>query len=140
MRHLIRLAALAALLAAGCGAPAPVALVRPASTAVEAQGVPPASQFVTIECSVTKLLPDDNDGLPHQLFVVKVTKGAKPGSYQVANDTLYGQKVPDLHVGDALTIKGTLFSGGTLGIHWTHKASKPFDAGWIKTKDGKVWQ
>jgi hypothetical protein len=132
--------ALTAPLALGaCGAPALTATSQQAS-AVESQSVPPASAFKTIQAKVTKILPMDTHGLPHQNFVVTVISGntGKPGdSLQVNNDTKYGSEVEGLKVGDELTIKGTTYPGG---IHWTHRANKPGDAGYIKTADGTIYE
>jgi len=124
-----------------CGAPAPTTLRTTSVTGiVESLGIPPAHKFLTVQAVVTKILPDDNQGLPHQLFMVRVTKGASEGVYEVSNNTHHGSKVTNLKIGDALTIRGTLYTGGDKGIHWTHQANKPFDAGWIKNEDGKVFQ
>ncbi|MEB3236286.1 MAG: DUF3465 domain-containing protein [Candidatus Sericytochromatia bacterium] len=142
MRQWIAASLVSLLALTACGAPVPASL-RPtaqASGIVESLGIPPAHKFVTVQCIVTKILPDDTQGLPHQLFMVRVTKGTSEGVYEVSNNTHHGSKVTNLKVGDALTIRGTLYTGGDRGIHWTHQANKPFDAGWIKTKDGAVYQ
>ena len=73
--------ALTAPLALGaCGAPALTATSQ-LSGPVESQSVPPASAFKTIQAKVTKILPMDTHGLPHQNFVVTVISGntGKPG-------------------------------------------------------------
>lgn len=128
---------LAAPLSLGaCGAPALLSS-QTAQGALEAQGVPPASAFVTIEATVTRMLPEDNHGLPHQNFVVEELSPKAGVTLQVNNDTKYGTKVPGLAVGQKLIIRGTTYPGG---IHWTHKANKPGDAGYIKTADGKIYQ
>ncbi|MEB3298409.1 MAG: DUF3465 domain-containing protein [Candidatus Sericytochromatia bacterium] len=140
MRQWFAASLLSVLALTACGAPAPQALQPQTPVLLESLGVPPAHKFVTVQCLVTKLLPDDNVGLPHQLFMVKVTKGTSEGVYEVSNNIRHGSKVTGLKVGDPLTIRGTLYTGGDKGIHWTHQADKPFDAGWIKTKDGRVYQ
>ncbi len=129
---------LVAFAGTGCGK-APVAGVRVAARAsqVVAQGVPPQSAFVTVAGKVSKLLPDDNNGLPHQNFMVTVADEI----YTVNNDTKFGAKVPNLAVGATLEIRGTVYHNGSKsGIHWTHHADKPGDAGYIKTADGKTYE
>lgn len=129
--------AIAAL--AGCGTPvANVALDNNASLAV-AQGIPPQSAFVVVQAKVTKILPEDTSGLPHQNFMVQVVP--KGLTYTVNNDTKYGTRVADLQVGEELTIRGTTYNdNGHYGLHWTHKANVAGDAGYIKTPDGQIYQ
>lgn len=120
-----------------CGAPAPLTASRQQAGAVESQSVPPASAFVVITAKVTKILPKDTQGLPHQNFVVTELSPKAGVTLEVNNDTKYGSEVEDLQVGDELTIKGTTYPGG---IHWTHHANKPGDAGYIKTADGTLYE
>ncbi|HBN09128.1 MAG TPA: hypothetical protein DD435_10935, partial [Cyanobacteria bacterium UBA8530] len=124
--------ALLTLLLAGCAAPAAptLSLTTKAVSTISTLAVPPASAFKTFTVKVTSILPLDKKGLPHQNFIVVASDGQV---YEVNNDTKYGSEVPDLTVGLALVIKGTTYSGSKQGIHWTHKANQPGDAGWIKT-------
>jgi hypothetical protein len=108
-----------------------------ASTA-ETLSIPPATAFKTFTVKVKSILPEDNQGLPHQNFVVTAADGQV---WEVNNDTHYGSKVIGLAVGEALTIKGVTYKDtNKQGIHWTHKANKPDDAGWIKDPGGKIYQ
>jgi hypothetical protein len=112
-----------------------------AAAVVVAQGVPPATAFVTITAKVTTIQPDDTSGLPHQKFIVTEISPNAGKVLQVANDTQFGSKVLGLTVGETLVLKGVTWndpSGG--GIHWTHHASKPGDAGFIKTPDGHIYE
>lgn len=125
----------------GCGTIPSAQLGSSSNATLTAEAVPPQSAFVTIECTVTKLLPDDNEGLPHQNFVVREVKPTAGVTLTCNNDTKYGSKVPGLAVGAKLSIRGTLYHGKTSdGIHWTHKATVNGDAGYIKTADGKMYQ
>lgn len=122
----------------GCGTPTMLTTARVADSGpVEALGVPPQSAFKTFEVVVVKLLPDDTQGLTHQNFVVKTDKGEV---YEVNNSTSHGTEVEDLDIGDELTIRGTVYRGKKQGIHWTHRADKPGDAGWIKDAAGKIYE
>lgn len=141
--HRLTLAALTATVAmtlTACGA-SPVGLtsarVTSASTS-QVMGVPPQSAFTTISGTVTKILPEDNQGLPHQNFVIKDTKGR---TMAVNNDTKFGSKVRNLTVGMTLTIRGVEYHDKKAdGIHWTHHANKPGDAGYIQTADGTKYE
>lgn len=108
---------------------------------VEAKAVPPQSAFVTIKVTVKTILPDDTTGLPHQNFVVTTVSPTAGLVMQVNNDTKFGSKVP-LKVGDSLTIRGVTYGKPTRpsGIHWTHKADKAGDAGFIQTADGSKYE
>lgn len=108
---------------------------------LEAQSIPPQSAFVTIKVKVTKVLPNDTSGLPHQNFVVEELSPEAGVTLQVNNDTKYGSEVPGLAEGQELTIRGVEYHGGKLnGIHWTHKANKAGDAGFIQTANGKKYE
>jgi hypothetical protein len=127
-----------ALSTAACGTHAVMAPVRVQAAAVQAQGVPPQSQFQVVTGKVSNILPEDTSGLPHQNFVITTATG-KPMT--VNNDTKFGSKVTGLKLGDQLTIRGVVYHDGNRdGIHWTHHANKPNDAGYIKTANGTVFQ
>jgi len=128
-------AAIAVSLLAGCGSPV-VAPTSQATSTLQAAGIPPQSAFVVVSARVVQLLPDDNVGLPHQNFVVKLN--ATGETYTVNNDTKYGTKVPNLEVGTVMTIRGTTYNNsGRKGLHWTHHADRPGDAGYIQTSEGR---
>jgi hypothetical protein len=104
-------------------------------------GVPTQNQFQTIQVVVTQVLPEDTSGLPHQNFMVKETAPQAGMVLEVNNDEHFGTKVSNLQVGQALTIRGVEYHDpGANGIHWTHHASQPNDAGFIKTADGTIYQ
>ena len=127
---------------AGCGmAPSDPIGVTATSTQLTAESVPPQSRFVTIQCTVYKLLPADTSGLPHQVFDVEETYPDNGTILEVDNDTHYGTKVPGLQVGDDLTIRGVEYHDWDKdGIHWTHHANQLGDAGYIETSDGTLYQ
>lgn len=135
------LSALAIALAGCAAAPSSLTLtprVATSTSTYESLAVPPASAFKTFTVKVSKILPDDNQGLTHQNFVVVANDGL---TYDVNNSTTHGQKVEGLKIGLSLTIKGTVYKDSKKqGIHWTHHANKPGDAGWIKTPDGKIFE
>jgi hypothetical protein len=106
-------------------------------------GVPPQSAFETIVATVEKILPLDLKGLKHQNFVVRET-GPKAGHLLEVNHNIdFGTLVPDLKVGDQLVLRGQVYHNkrtGRDGIHWTHHAKAPGDAGYIRTADGRTYQ
>lgn len=105
---------------------------------VESRAVPPQSAFKIVEGSVVKILPTDNSGLTHQNFQVKTAGGE---TFTVNNSTTHGSEVEGLALGVALKIRGVLYNNnGRKGIHWTHMANKPGDAGWIETPDGRRFE
>ncbi|HEY9897649.1 MAG TPA: DUF3465 domain-containing protein [Pantanalinema sp.] len=137
------LAAIVAL--AGCGSPATTATFSTAQTSsiVEAKAVPVASAFDTITATVTEILPADSHGLPHQNFIVSEISPRQGLKVEVNNDTKYGSEVKGLKVGMKLVIKGVRYHDDKRdkdGIHWTHKATKAGDAGYIQTPDGKKYE
>jgi hypothetical protein len=141
LKRLILALAIASL-SAGCGtstAAAPSQAGQASVSALKYGSVPDPSRFQIIHGMVIKVLPEDTSGLPHQNFVVSVD-GAP---YEVNNDTVFGTKVPNLKVGMSLEIKGVEYHDSQPhkdGIHWTHHAKAPGDAGYIKTADGHLYQ
>ena len=130
---------------AGCGtagtAPVSNLGISAASSSLTSQSVPPQSTFVTIQCTVTQLLPADTRGLPHQRFDVEETAPDANQTLEVDNDLTYGEEVPDLQVGERLIIRGVEYHDWNKdGIHWTHHANVTGDAGYIETPDGTVYQ
>lgn len=66
---------------------------------------------------VTKLLPDDTTGLPHQKWEAKLSDGSV---IQVVYNSDMGARVP-IHVGDDFAVGGQLLWLGNRGlIHWLH--------------------
>ncbi|MBU6428365.1 MAG: DUF3465 domain-containing protein [Cyanobacteria bacterium REEB65] len=135
---------LAALLLAGCGGAvgdSPASLLDTTSSVLTEASVPPQSQFTTIQCTVIQLMPEDTKGLPHQRFMVELAPPQAGVDLEVDNDLTYGELVPNLQVGEDLTIRGVEYHDpGKDGIHWTHHASVAGDAGFIQTPDGQIYQ
>lgn len=103
----------------------------------------PRLEFVQVAGVIEKVLPEDTRGLPHQVFLFHTRSTNKniPVLLEVNHDIQFGKRVPDLKVGEALTIKGVLYHDRKKdGIHWTHHKDKPGDAGFIKTPDGHVYE
>ena len=134
---LVAAATAIALFNTGCGRHvAPLAPMRPVAQAV-AQGIPPIDAFKVVTGTVVKILPADTDELPHQNFVIQVNGQL----ITINNDTKYGTEIPNLSVGQQLTIRGVQYTDpGKIGMHWTHHANKAGDAGYIQTADGHVYQ
>lgn len=70
-----------------------------------------------------------------------VTGGIQAGTtLTISHNITVGAKVP-VAAGDVIHIKGMPFSnpsGNITGLHWTHHARTPNDAGWIKAVVGGV--
>lgn len=84
---------------------------------------------VTVTAPVYKLLRDDNQGIPHQRFLIKLANGS---TVLIAHDTNMAPKVP-LSPGCLIRIHGEYIwtdRGGV--IHWTHHTDTPrHTGGWI---------
>lgn len=91
---------------------------------------------------ITEKLPDDNDGLKHELFMLKLTSSKYSGKViKIAHDITYAPYVPVV-VGDPIEIKGDFLPDATpvMVLHWTHKSDNPKHAsGYIKYK-GKTYE
>lgn len=149
-----------ALVLSSCSAPTPL-MGRAPGSSLQAQSVSamriddillqgnqgPAPINDVFHGTVTKLLPDDNQGLKHEKFMFQVADG-HGGQFNgqtvtVAHDTTYAPYVP-VKVGTQLEIKGDMLAGPKV-LHWTHKAKDPQHPnpthadGYIKM-DGKIYQ
>lgn len=86
---------------------------------------------------VEKLLPDDDEGSPHQRFVLDVGSGQ---TLLVAHNIALADRVP-LEVGDSLAFFGEYEwnpKGGV--IHWTHDdPQRRHPDGWIR-HEGSLYQ
>jgi len=87
---------------------------------------------------VIKLLADDNNGLRHQKFLVKVSPSQ---TLLFAYNLDLAPRIEPLGVGDRLEFKGEYVYNPKGGIvHWTHKDPKGIhEAGWVK-HNGKVYE
>ncbi|MDB5100171.1 MAG: hypothetical protein JWM80_4592 [Cyanobacteria bacterium RYN_339] len=91
------------------------------------------AQFTTFtNLEVTKLMPDDNDGLTHQQFDVLID-GAE---VRVAHNTDLAPHVP-VKVGDHVDIRGIYLTKQHV-LHWTHYNPEGGAGGFIKL-NGKVY-
>jgi hypothetical protein len=139
-----------AALLAGCGSASPgnsrpfsaPALTVGRATPLEADwrktGIP--KNFEMVLGAVVKLLPDDNNGLPHQRFILRVEDPFPGRILEVDHNVSMAPPVEPLSVGEPLLVRGVIYSGSKEGIHWTHHAAKPGDAGFIQTQDGAVFE
>lgn len=80
---------------------------------------------------VTKVLPDDNDGLPHQKWAAKMSNGQE---VTIVYNSDMGERVP-LHIGDKFGVGGEFIWTGKTGglVHWVHEDPKG------KRPDGYVY-
>lgn len=87
---------------------------------------------------VTKVLPDDREGSPHQRFIVRVPSGK---TVLVAHNIELANRVAALKAGDRVEFSGEYEwneRGGV--IHWTHRDPRHSHVdGWIK-HNGRTYQ
>jgi len=88
--------------------------------------------------TVTRILPDDNDGARHQRFVLQVGAGR---TLLVAHNIDVAPRVSPLRVGDTVEYSGEFVTNDRGGVvHWTHHdPSGRHPAGWLR-HDGAVFQ
>jgi hypothetical protein len=86
---------------------------------------------------VTQLLPDDNNGSPHQRFLVKINAEQ---TLLFAHNLDLSSHIP-LQVGDKISFSGEYVYNPKGGIvHWTHRDPKSQHmAGWVLAH-GKKYQ
>jgi hypothetical protein len=87
---------------------------------------------------VVKILSDDNNGLKHQKFLVKISPEQ---TLLFAYNLDLAPRIEPLAVGDMLEFKGEYVYNPKGGIvHWTHKDPQgQHEAGWIK-HNGQTYQ
>jgi hypothetical protein len=80
---------------------------------------------------VTRVLPDDTEGSPHQRFIVQLASGQ---TVLVAHNIELASRVASLKAGDSVEFNGEYEwneRGGV--IHWTHRDPRGSHVdGWIK--------
>ena len=127
-------APVAAPVAAAVTAPVPV----PADVFADAYASRRSNLQVSGEGTVTRLLPDDNEGSRHQRFIVALVSGQ---TLLVAHNIDIAPRIGSLQQGDRVLFSGEYEwneKGGV--IHWTHRtASGPHPGGWLKHK-GQTYQ
>jgi len=83
------------------------------------------------EGTVSRILPDDNVGSPHQRFIVRLGSGQ---TVLIQHNIDLAQRIDGLKVGDTISFSGEYVwneHGGL--IHWTHHdPAGKHQAGWIK--------
>lgn len=96
----------------------------------------------TIIGTVTEILPDDNDGTPHQIFMIKISsKRFENKVAKIVHNTDIAPRVP-VKVGVVVEIKGDIIvNEDPIVIHWTHKTLGNSDHphGYIKV-GGKTYE
>ncbi len=126
----------------GCGT-SPFALSADSASTLSADSKSSANKpqrqidFVTIQGTISELLPDDTQGNPHQLFRLKATVKGKQVTVQCAHNTALAPYVP-LKVGDAVEIKGEFIDESPYDIiHWTHYNPRGGEGGYISLNGKK---
>ena len=86
---------------------------------------------VSGEGTVSKLLPDDNDGSRHQRFILTLSSGQ---TLLVAHNIDIAPRVETLREGDSVAFNGVYEWNAKGGImHWTHRdPGGKHEAGWVK--------
>ncbi|MEL6797471.1 MAG: DUF3465 domain-containing protein, partial [Planctomycetota bacterium] len=89
-----------------------------------------SGEMVELEAEIVKLLPDDNEGSRHQLFLLALETG---GTVLVSHNIDLAPYVP-VEEGDRVLVSGQYEwneKGGVL--HWTHHDPKKWrEGGWIE--------
>ncbi len=93
--------------------------------------------MVESPATVTKILPDDNDGARHQRFIVQIPSGE---TLLIAHNIDLAQRVP-VEVDDSVDFHGQFEANERGGvIHWTHHdPGGRREGGWIRHR-GKIYK
>jgi len=87
---------------------------------------------------VSRILPDDNSGSPHQRFIVRLASGQ---TVLIEHNIELAPRISDLGEGDPVSFAGEYIwntQGGL--VHWTHHdPAGRHVAGWLKHK-GRTYQ
>lgn len=86
---------------------------------------------VTGRGTVTRILPDDLKGSPHQRFILTLPSGQ---TLLIAHNIALAPRIPSLKKGDLVRFKGEYEWNARGGvIHWTHEDPHGrHDAGWLE--------
>lgn len=88
-----------------------------------------------VEGTVTKLLPDDNQGSRHQHFLFQTAQGK---TIKIAHNTDLAEYVP-VKVGDKVEVKCEYIKASPYDVaHWTHYDPRGGEGGYIK-HNGKIY-
>jgi Protein of unknown function (DUF3465) len=105
--------------------------VTVAPSAEGQQGVVADDTQVRGSGTVTRILPDDEDGSRHQRFILRLPSGQ---TLLVAHNIDLAPRVTGLEVGDTVEYYGEYQSNPKGGVvHWTHRdPSGRHAAGWLR--------
>jgi hypothetical protein len=109
-----------------------------AAALAEAQARHSSKVELEIAGIVTKVLPDDRQGLRHQRFIVRLANGQ---TLLVAHNIDEAPRVAGLQAGDRLRVHGEYIWNAKGGLlHWTHRDQRGHHPdGWIR-RDGQTYQ
>jgi hypothetical protein len=87
---------------------------------------------------VSRVLSDDNDGSPHQRFILRLASGQ---TSLIAHNIDLAQRVPSLDPGDTVAFSGVYEWNSKGGVvHWTHHDPRgQHQPGWLK-HNGETFQ
>ncbi|MDH5622345.1 MAG: DUF3465 domain-containing protein [Gammaproteobacteria bacterium] len=90
-----------------------------------------AGQQVSGTGTVSRVLPDDNDGSRHQRFILRLASGR---TLLIAHNIDLAPRVPSLREGDTVSFYGEYEPNAQGGvIHWTHSdPAGRHAAGWLE--------
>ncbi|MCA9251101.1 MAG: DUF3465 domain-containing protein [Phycisphaerae bacterium] len=96
-----------------------------------------SGEIIQASATVTKTLPDDNDGSRHQRFIVRLDSGR---TLLIAHNIDLAKRVPASE-GDAIRFRGQYETNERDGvIHWTHRdPANRHPGGWIR-HDGREYK
>jgi len=82
---------------------------------------------------VDRILEDDNSGLPHQRFIVRLADGQ---TILIEHNTDVAPRIDDLRIGDDVSFTGEYIWNERGGlVHWTHRdPAGKHPGGWIVHK------
>ncbi len=97
-----------------------------------------AGQQVSGTGTVSRILPDDNEGSRHQRFILRLGTGQ---TLLVAHNIDLAPRVPSLREGDTVSFYGEYEPSAQGGvIHWTHSdPAGRHTAGWLE-HEGRRYQ